>query len=127
MTTSPRLIRLPAVESMTGLGRTAIYELEGAGKFPRRRKITARASAWLESEVAEWITSRPTAADLSSREHGGRRSPLAGPTDTMTALTTPRTKNTDAPPAGGSGSRRRTLSQSAESRHGANPGNSGVE
>jgi prophage regulatory protein len=62
MTTPPRLIPLPAVENMTGLRRTVIYELERKGAFPRRRKVTPRASRWLEHEVAAWIESRPTAA-----------------------------------------------------------------
>ena len=60
-TQTPRLIPLPAVEQMTGLRRTVIYELERAGQFPRRRKVTQRASRWLEREVAEWCESRPTA------------------------------------------------------------------
>lgn len=58
-----RLIPLPSVEQMTGLRRTVIYELERAGQFPRRRKVTPRASRWLEHEVAAWIESRPLAND----------------------------------------------------------------
>lgn len=64
---SPRLIRLPVVESMTGLRRSAIYAMIGRGEFPRQRQLTARASAWLESDVAEWIRSRPVATGPAPR------------------------------------------------------------
>jgi prophage regulatory protein len=57
-----RLLRLPAVIEATGLGRSAIYALEARGEFPRRRKLTPRASAWRSDEVAAWIDSRPVAS-----------------------------------------------------------------
>lgn len=57
----PRFLRLPAVMERTGLGRDAVYKLERRGEFPHRRRISARASGWIESEVAAWIESRPLA------------------------------------------------------------------
>ena len=54
-----RLLRLPAVLERTGLGRSALYALMLAGKFPRPLRIGARAVAWLEDEVDEWIRKRP--------------------------------------------------------------------
>jgi len=56
-----RILRLPDVIARTGLSRTRVYDLEREGRFPRRRKISDRASGWLESEVNEWIESRPFA------------------------------------------------------------------
>jgi len=50
-----RLIRLPEVQSMTGLNRNLIYEIED---FPRPVKISTRCSAWVQSEVQEWIKKR---------------------------------------------------------------------
>ena len=41
-----RLIRLPQVESLTGLRRAHIYGLARRGLFPKPIKIGARASAW---------------------------------------------------------------------------------
>ena len=61
MSEDVRLIRMPEVRSMTGLSRTRIYELEALGRFPRRRKLSERACAWVASEVQEWIRSRPVA------------------------------------------------------------------
>ena len=50
-----RLIRLPEVQSMTGLNRNLIYEIED---FPRPVKISTRCSAWVQSEVQDWIKTR---------------------------------------------------------------------
>lgn len=61
MTTTLRLLRLPAVIALTGLGRDSIYRLGHAGRFPRPRKLSERASAWREDEIQEWIESRPVA------------------------------------------------------------------
>ena len=49
-----RLIRLPAVQKRVGMGRTAVYELIKAGKFPRPVKVGA-ASAWIDVEITRWI------------------------------------------------------------------------
>ncbi len=57
----PRLIRLPDVEHMTGLKRSAIYQRIQRNEFPPPRRVTGRCSAWLESDVAEWVLSRPVA------------------------------------------------------------------
>ena len=50
----PRLIRFPAVQERVGMGRTAVYELIKAGKFPRPVKVGA-ASAWIDVEITRWI------------------------------------------------------------------------
>jgi prophage regulatory protein len=49
-----RLIRFLAVQDRVGIGRTAVYELIKAGKFPRPVKIGA-ASAWIDIEITRWI------------------------------------------------------------------------
>lgn len=54
-----RILRLPDVLKRTGLGRTSVYKLMASGEFPRPRKLTSSANGWLESEVQDWIDSRP--------------------------------------------------------------------
>jgi prophage regulatory protein len=49
-----RLLRLPAVQERVGMGRTAVYDMIRAGKFPRPVKVGA-ASAWIDVEVTRWI------------------------------------------------------------------------
>lgn len=61
-----KLIRLPEVQELTGLGRSAIYDMAGRNEFPAPVKISVRASAWVECEVIEWIDSR-----IAQRKQGG--------------------------------------------------------
>lgn len=50
-----KLIRLPQVKAMVGLGTTAIYDKIKKGEFPRQIKL-GRLSGWVESEVQDWIS-----------------------------------------------------------------------
>lgn len=52
---SQRLIRLPQVKAMVGLGTTAIYDKIKKGEFPRQIKL-GRLSGWVEAEVQAWIS-----------------------------------------------------------------------
>lgn len=56
-----RMLRIPDVITATGLSRTRIYELERMGKFPERRKLSERATAWRSDDIDAWIESRPIA------------------------------------------------------------------
>jgi prophage regulatory protein len=53
-----RLLRFPAVRDRTGLSRSTIWRLERRGEFPRHRRISANAVAWVEEEVASWIRAK---------------------------------------------------------------------
>jgi prophage regulatory protein len=53
-----RLIRLPQVEHLTGLKRAHLYGLARRGQFPKPLKLGARASAWRESQVLEWVATK---------------------------------------------------------------------
>lgn len=53
-----RLLRLTQVKDMTGLGRTKIYELQAAGRFPMRIQITDHSVGWVEEEVQTWLARR---------------------------------------------------------------------
>jgi prophage regulatory protein len=55
-----RLLRLPEVIEITGLGRDTIYRYIREDRFPRQRRISERASGWREDEIAAWVDSRPT-------------------------------------------------------------------
>ena len=55
---SLKLLRFPAVRERTGLSRSTIWRLERDGDFPRHRRISANAVAWVEEEVMRWIYSR---------------------------------------------------------------------
>ena len=61
-----KIIRLKDVQYLTGLGKTTIYTLENRGQFPSRRRLTSRASGWLEADVIEWIEALPINGKLES-------------------------------------------------------------
>lgn len=52
------LLRIDAVKSRTGLGRSTLYKLIEKGDFPASIKITSRAVAWPSNVIEDWITSR---------------------------------------------------------------------
>ena len=58
----PRLLRFPAVLARTGLSRSTVWRLERRGAFPRHRRISPNAVAWLEQDIDEWIRSKVGAA-----------------------------------------------------------------
>jgi len=53
-----RLLRLPEVEQVSGLKKSAIYQRAKEGSFPRPIKIGTRNVAWIESEVDGWVAAR---------------------------------------------------------------------
>lgn len=51
-----RIIKLPEVKHITGLGRTSIYRFMAEGKFPESVALGGgRSVGWVESEIQEWI------------------------------------------------------------------------
>ncbi len=50
-----RRLRLREVVQRTGLSASSVYRLERLGKFPSRKRVGLRASAWLQSEVGAWL------------------------------------------------------------------------
>ena len=53
-----RLIRLPEVRERTGVPTSTIYYWIHKGTFPAPKKIGERASAWLLSDIEDWIQSK---------------------------------------------------------------------
>lgn len=58
MTTENSFLRIKAVQSQTGLARSTIYKLIAEGDFPIPVKPTPKASAWVQSEIQNWMLSR---------------------------------------------------------------------
>ncbi len=53
-----RIIRRREVETMTGRGRSAIYEMMAEGTFPKNVRVGKRSVGWIESEVQNWVSDR---------------------------------------------------------------------
>lgn len=62
MNTESRLLTRQEVETKCRLGRSTIYRKMRDGTFPLPLKIGVRAVRWPETEISEWIKSRPRAA-----------------------------------------------------------------
>ncbi|MGO4909809.1 helix-turn-helix transcriptional regulator [Pseudorhodobacter sp. W20_MBD10_FR17] len=56
-----RHLRRRAVEDLTGLSRSTIYNLMSKNAFPRPVKLTGKAVAWPESKISEWLAQRGAA------------------------------------------------------------------
>lgn len=51
-----KVLRLPEVIEITGLGRSTIYAKVSRGNFPSPIKLGERAVGWIDSDVYEWIS-----------------------------------------------------------------------
>ncbi len=55
---STTILRRPAVELMTGLSRSTIYQQIADKDFPKPLKLGKRAVGWRESDIVQWLDSR---------------------------------------------------------------------
>lgn len=69
------VLRLPEVIKRTGLARSTIYDQMEKGTFPRPIRIGERAVAWRDSDIEDWIASRPSATPSGAPRRRGLRSP----------------------------------------------------
>lgn len=58
-----KLIKLKDVLDITGLSRSFVYALAQKGEFPKPVKLSERSSAWVQSEVDDWIDARISSRD----------------------------------------------------------------
>ena len=64
-----RIIRLPQVRDLVGLGKTAIYDKIKTNAFPKQVKL-GRASGWVEAEVQAWIDTQIAASRQPAANDG---------------------------------------------------------
>ena len=57
-TQATRVLRLPEVIKMVGLGRASIYDYIKAEKFPAPIQLGSHSVGWLLSEVESWLDER---------------------------------------------------------------------
>ena len=53
-----KILRLPSVQTLTGLSRSTIYLWIGEKTFPSPISLGPRAVGWIEAEVLDWIKRR---------------------------------------------------------------------
>ena len=50
-----KILKRPAVETLTGLSRSTIYAAMSKGTFPQAVKLGPRAVGWREADIAAWL------------------------------------------------------------------------
>ena len=55
-----QLLRLPAVITLVGLRKSALYAMMRAGEFPKPVRIGGRSVAWSADAVYGWVQARLT-------------------------------------------------------------------
>jgi prophage regulatory protein len=60
-----RFLANPKVNDMTGLSNVTRWRMENCNEFPKRRQISPNRIAYLESEIVEWMESRPVSGIAS--------------------------------------------------------------
>lgn len=53
-----RFIRLKEVLAICGKSRSSVYEAVQKGEFPKPVKLGGRSSAWVKSEIEQWVQAR---------------------------------------------------------------------
>lgn len=61
------ILRLPAVQTRTGLSRSTIYLRVTQGSFPSPISLGRRAVGWVEQDVQSWLAERIAASRLADR------------------------------------------------------------
>ena len=54
-----KLLRLGEVREIVGVAKSTIYAMMAHNRFPRPLQIGPKSVRWRESEIAEWLESRP--------------------------------------------------------------------
>lgn len=53
-----KALRLPQVQSRTGLSKTHLYRLIKRGDFPAASKLSERVRAWDEAAIDAWLAGK---------------------------------------------------------------------
>lgn len=66
--TELRLIRLKEVLAICGKSRSSVYDAIKKGDFPAPIKLHGRSSAWIKSEILQWVEGCIRASRTQERE-----------------------------------------------------------
>lgn len=55
------IIRVRQLAEILSVNPVTIWRMEKRGELPPRKKISNRCVGWLESDIREWLESRPNA------------------------------------------------------------------
>src|SRR5258706_14626873 len=75
-----RMLSVKQVLEIVPVGRTTLYRMEKAGRFPRSTYISANRRVWFEDEVANWQAAVDEFNPNRGRGKGRRHRVSANPT-----------------------------------------------
>ena len=58
-----RILRRAEVLQVCGISQSTLYEMMSRGTFPPSVRIGVRSVGWRESQIVEWLESRPLASE----------------------------------------------------------------
>ena len=65
-----KLIRPNELAEMLSVSLPTLWRMEKRGNLPPKRQISKRAVGWLDTDIKEWLESRPfTNADLNRNRY----------------------------------------------------------
>ena len=62
-----KLIMENAVLKRVPFGKTTLWDMVKRGKFPAPRRVTPHRKAWVDSEVDDWVKSRPVVEQYADK------------------------------------------------------------
>ncbi len=54
-----KVLKLKDVVTLTGISKVTLWRLEQKGEFPQKISLSPNRVGWVESEVLNWVNSRP--------------------------------------------------------------------
>ncbi len=69
----PRILRPREVADRLGVSRVTLWRWERKGLIPKKRQVGPNTTGWLESEIVDWLTSRPVASSQGRRREAGEQ------------------------------------------------------
>jgi prophage regulatory protein len=67
---SLKIIRPKELADLLSVSPVTVWRMEQRGELPQRRKISTGTVGWLESDIKEWLESRPFANPKNNMEVG---------------------------------------------------------
>lgn len=67
-----KVLKLKAACKKAGIGRTRLYQLEAAGRFPARVELGPNSVGWFEHEIDAWLVARPRRSVRNDRSQPSR-------------------------------------------------------
>lgn len=63
-----RAIKIKEVAAKVGLGQSTLYRMIADGRFPKPFELVPGRTAWIESDIDDWLAERAGRKDATAQE-----------------------------------------------------------